>query len=48
MAQTAAASVACTPKRAVIVLFGDSITEQSLSAQGGWGTRLADHYVRSY
>ena len=35
-----------THKRGTIVLFGDSITEQSLSAQGGWGTRLAEHYVR--
>lgn len=41
-----AKAATATHKRATIVLFGDSITEQSLSAQGGWGTRLADHYVR--
>ena len=28
-----------------IVLFGDSITQQSFSP-GGWGARLADHFVR--
>lgn len=28
-----------------ILLFGDSITQQSFSP-GGWGARLADHYVR--
>ena len=28
-----------------VVLFGDSITQQSF-APGGWGARLADHFVR--
>jgi lysophospholipase L1-like esterase len=28
-----------------LVLFGDSITEQSF-ATGGWGAALADHFAR--
>jgi hypothetical protein len=28
-----------------LVLFGDSITEQSF-APGGWGAALADHFAR--
>ena len=35
-----------TPRRATFVLFGDSITELSFAADGGWGTRLAEHYAR--
>ena len=31
--------------RSSVVLFGDSITQQSFSA-GGWGGLLSDHYVR--
>ena len=31
--------------RPQIVLFGDSITQRGFAA-GGWGARLADHYVR--
>ncbi|GAB2220653.1 hypothetical protein Droror1_Dr00008316 [Drosera rotundifolia] len=29
-----------------IILFGDSITEQSFRAGGGWGAALADNYSR--
>lgn len=31
--------------RPKIILFGDSITQQSFTV-GGWGARLADHYAR--
>lgn len=33
-------------QRPRIVLFGDSITQQSFST-GGWGARLADAYQRT-
>ncbi|GAB2221205.1 hypothetical protein Drorol1_Dr00012376 [Drosera rotundifolia] len=32
--------------RPQIILFGDSITEQSFRAGGGWGAALADNYSR--
>ena len=35
-----------TAIRATFVLFGDSITEQSLVPEGGWGAHLASRYAR--
>ena len=35
-----------TWKRPQLILFGDSITQQSFRP-GGWGARLADHYQRT-
>ena len=43
MASTSAAS--WVSRRGAIVLFGDSITEQSFR-QGGWGSALANYWMR--
>lgn len=43
LARRASLALAVRPE---IVLFGDSITQQSF-APGGWGSRIADHYQRT-
>lgn len=33
-------------RRAVALLFGDSLTERSFDSEGGWGAGLAHHFAR--